>query len=181
MVWTYRGRAVPLEVYHGVPPGWRANEIVAEHARLGGTFDLTGPDATEPGAPAWLPDRYSWLQYRQTLHRIGDGILQGDTACVEIAVRYIVLRYIGSYSGFLRQMLARRLKHATLNEDQRRRLCSHFAQLVIAGERTDEFREYAKLWRKIATRAEVQRIIAALPADSTGQERVKWIESLFAS
>src|SRR5262245_17147489 len=72
MVWTYRGRAVPLEVYHGVPRGWRANEIVAEHARLGGTFDLTGPEATEPGAPAWLPERYSWLQYRQMLHRVGE-------------------------------------------------------------------------------------------------------------
>ena len=181
MVWTYRGRAVPLEVYHGVPRGWRANEIVAEHARLGGTFDLTGPEATEPGAPAWLPERYSWLQYRQMLHRVGEGILQGDAACVEIAVRYIVLRYIGSYSGFLRQMLARRLKHATLNENQRRRLCSHFAQLVIDGERTDEFREYAKLWRKIATTGEVKRLIAELRRDSNNGGRVRWVETLFAS
>jgi hypothetical protein len=181
MVWTYRGRAVPLDVYHGVPRGWGAKQIVAEHARLGGTFDLTGPEATEPGAPAWLPERYSWLQYRQMLRRVGEGIFQGDAACVEIAVRYIVLRYIGSYSGFLPQMLARRLKHATLNEDQRRRLCSHFAQLVIDGERTDEFREYAKLWRKIATTEEVQRLIAELRRDSNNGERARWLETLFAS
>jgi hypothetical protein len=73
MVWTYRGRAVPLDVYHGVPRGWGAKQIVAEHARLGGAFDLTGPEATEPGAPAWLPERYSWLQYRQMLRRVGEG------------------------------------------------------------------------------------------------------------
>jgi hypothetical protein len=115
------------------------------------------------------------------LHRVGDGILEGDSACVEIAVRYIVLRYIGSYSGFLRQTLARRLKHATLNEDQRRRLCTHFAQLVIDGERTDEFREYVKLWRKIAATGEIQRLIAELRRDSNNGERVRWVESLFAS
>jgi len=74
MIWTYRGRAIPLEVYHGVPKGWHASEIVSEHARLRGTFDLGGPEATEPGAPAWMPERHAWLQYRQTLESSGVGV-----------------------------------------------------------------------------------------------------------
>lgn len=115
MIWMHQGKKIPLEVYHGMPTGWHAEEVFAEHTRLGGTFDLSGPQATEPGAPSWMPDRNAWLQYRETLHRIADGVNVDDPACVELAVRYLELRYIGSYSGYIRSLLSRHLKHATLS------------------------------------------------------------------
>jgi len=171
MVWTYRGRAIPLEVYHGVPKGWYAHEIIHAHALMRGTFDLSGPDATEPGAPAWLPERHAWLQYRQALYRVADGILANDAACVELAIRYIELRYIGSYSGFIRSLLARRLKHATLTPSQRNRVHKHFAQLVKDEERTEEFREYVKLWRQIITDAELSSLAGTLRAQPDGEAK----------
>ncbi|MEN3367406.1 MAG: hypothetical protein V7606_4680, partial [Burkholderiales bacterium] len=36
MIRTHRGTPIPLEIYHGVPKGWRADEVVATHAALGG-------------------------------------------------------------------------------------------------------------------------------------------------
>ena len=173
MIWTYRGRSIPLEVYHGVPKGWYASEIIAEHARLSGKFDLAGPEATEPGAPSWMPERYAWLQYRQTLYRIADGVLADDAACVELAIRYIELRHIGSYSGFVRSLLSRRLKHASLSTRQKARLSRHFGELVLNDERTEEYREYLKLWRKIATEAEVNELARALRAMPNGEVKVK--------
>ena len=68
MVWRYHGKQIPLEIYHGVPEGWYAHEIIAEHSRLGGVFPISGPVATEPGAPEWFPERFDWLQYRETLY-----------------------------------------------------------------------------------------------------------------
>ena len=140
---------IPLELYHGVPAGWFKNEILREHERLGGKFCIDGEDATEPGAPAFLPDRYNWLQYRQTLYRVGDGVRNNDQACIEIAIRYIELNYIGSYSGFIREKLARALKSISLSPTQEKRLLMHFKNLIKNNECFEEYKEYKKLIKRI--------------------------------
>jgi len=173
MIWTHRGDAIPLEVYHGVPKGWYARDILAEHAHLGGKYDISGPEATEPGAPSWMPERKAWLQYRQTLYRVADGVRMNDSACVELAIRYIELRYIGSYSGFVRSLLSRRLKHASLTPHQRERLHHHFRDLLLSGERSIEFNDYFKLWRLIIT--EEQRGELLKQIEAKGEEAVNWV------
>ena len=166
---------VPLDVYHGVPTGWTASQILDEHQTLGGTFDLTGPRATEPGAPAWLPDRDIWLQYRAMLYRVAEGVRTNDPACVELAVRYIELRYIGSYSGFVRARLSRTLKRASLTKGQKARLVAHFLQLIENGERTQEFREYLRLWRKLLVESELAEIEAKVIQLPNGQAKAVWL------
>ena len=172
MIWTHRGIAIPLEVYHGVPEGWYAKDILAEHIKLGGTFDIGGPEATEPCAPSWMPERKAWLQYRATLYRIGDGLTANDSACVELAVRYIELRHIGSYSGYIRSHLSRRLKHVQLSADHERRLHEHFSALVLNGERTEEYRNYIKLWRKFITKEQAEELLKKL---SGSRKDVTWL------
>lgn len=154
MIWKHQGKAIPLEVYHGVPKGWYADEIIDAHSRLGGTYDIAGAPACEPGAPSWMPERHEWLQYRETLFHVADGIRAQDLACIELAVQYIEMRYIGSYSGYIRARLSRALKHACLTEEQRQRLSNHFRALLENGEHTVDFREYFKLWRRILTQDE---------------------------
>ena len=174
MVGTHRGRTIPLEIYHGVPKGWHASETIAEHARLGGVFPLETPDVVEPGAPAWLPQRNAWLQYRATLYRVAEGVRENDLACVELAVRYIELRHIGSYSGFVRSLLSRRLKHAVLSTSQAGRLHEHFLSLVLSGERTEEFRHYLALWRRILTEEERIATVQAV-SNSLGTGAAEWL------
>lgn len=173
MIWTHRGKAIPLEVYHGVPKGWYADEILSEHARLGGRYDIGGPEATEPGAPGWMPERKAWLQYRETLYRVADGVSANDSACIELAIRYIELRYIGSYSGFVRTRLSRRLKHVQLLPEQQQRLHRHFRDLVLSGERTQEFRDYLKLWRLFITEDQKGELLREVAAK--GEHAVKWL------
>ena len=140
---------IPLEKYHGVPDGWSKDEIIAAHRRLRGVFSIIGEDATEPGAPAFLPDRFNWLQYRETLYRVCDGVRENDNACIELAIRYIELNYIGSYSGFIREKLARALKSTSLSSAHAQRLKKHFEGLIKKQECFEEFGEYKKLLRKI--------------------------------
>jgi hypothetical protein len=173
MIWTHRAKAIPLEVYHGVPKGWYATGIVAEHARLGGQYDISGPEATEPGAPRWMPERKAWLQYRQTLCRVADGVAADDPACVEIAIRHIELRYIGSYSGFVRSLLSRRLKHASLTPKQKERLHRHFRELPLGGERSVEFKDYFRLWRLLITEEEKRELFREIGA--RGEPAVNWL------
>lgn len=156
---TYGGRfKVALEVFHGVPAGWSQSDLIRTHRELGGRFDITGPEATEPGAPSWMPDRKNWLQYRATLYRIAEGVDAGDPACIEMAVRYIELRYIGSYSGYIRARLARALKRAALSDGQIHRLTALFRSMVARRDYTQEFPAYLKLWRRIAVPAPGSRL-----------------------
>ena len=168
---------VQFEVYHGVPTGWAASQVLAEHEKLGGTFSLLGPRATEPGAPAWLPDRDGWLQYRAMLYRVAEGVRANDPACVELAIRYIELRYIGSYSGYLRARLSRSLKSATLTTDQKQRLIAHFLNLIEKEERTEEFREYIRLWRKLISVSELSDIEARVNKMPNGHVKASWLMS----
>jgi len=140
---------IPLEQYHGVPDGWSKDELVTEHRRLGGKFSIDGEDVTEPGAPAFLPDRYNWLQYRETLYRVCDGVRENDGACIELAIKYVELNYIGSYSGFIREKLARALKSVSLSSAHMQRLKIHFEDLIRKNECFEEFVEYKKLLKKI--------------------------------
>jgi hypothetical protein len=175
MVWTHPGRDIPLEIYHGIPSGWSANDLVAEHSRLGGVDDISVGRIAGP-RPDWLPQRSEWLRYRETLYRISDGVTSGDLACIELAVRFIELRYIGSYSGFIREKLARRLRSATINSEQRLRLHNHFRMLVLRGERTQEFRDYMKLWRTLITAEEREETLHSVRSERSS-EAAEWLAS----
>lgn len=142
-------RNTPLEIYHGVPSGWSKAELISQHKALGGFFEIDSGEASEPGAPSWMPDRYKWLQYRKTLNEIGNGIKKGDKACIELAIRYIELDYFGSYSGFIKERLARLLKPQDLSKQQISRLKRHFDNLVKIKRCLQEFKEYKKLVNKI--------------------------------
>lgn len=138
-------RNTPLEIYHGVPAGWRKPDVIAAYKSLGGNGLIDLPEVTEPGAPNWLPDRYNWLQYRATIKQLAALARTGDLAAIELAIRYIVLNYFGSYSGYLRASLARALKHPHLTKQQETTLTGHFSELVSNKQCMQEFKEYSSL------------------------------------
>lgn len=174
---VYYGRTIPWRTYHAVPAGWRAEEIVREHARLGGSFQLHVPAPVEVPSPHAVPEQDGWLHYKLTVHRLAEGVRAGDPACIELAVRYIALHYIGSYAGYLRARLARALKHAPLQESQRRALHEHFAALYLRGEYTHEFSEYLRLWARIVRPEERAAFILSLRALPDGEPRAARWES----
>lgn len=176
MIEVHRISKPPLHMYHRVPHGWYASQIIEEHRRLGGKFNLTGPEATEPGAPSWLPERYEWLQYRQALYRVADGITHHDDACVELAVRYIELGYVGSYSGYIRSRLYRRLKNVPLSADWKERLDKHFWALALAGVKTTEFKEYVGLWRRVMDKTRLPSRLLELSTKEDGEAKVEWLQ-----
>ena len=139
----------PLNIYHGVPVGWSKEEILNRYADLGGKSSIEPSEATEPGAPSWLPDRRNWLQYRATLYKIASGLRGNDSACIELAIQYIELDYFGSYSGFIRERFARLLKNNKLSCSQATRLKRHFQALRNNRTFLQEFREYKKLEERI--------------------------------
>lgn len=169
---TYGGRfKVSWETYHGVPAGWSKSELITAHRALGGSFDI--------GSSSWLPDRKNWIQYRATLYKIAEGVRAKDPACIELAVRYIELRYIGSYSGYIRTRLARGLKHASLSAEQKERLDQVFLSIVKSRDYTCEFREYVKIWQHIAS-PEALAFIRSLAAKHPPNSQRPWLQNFLS-
>ena len=177
MIWRHRGVDISPEIYHSVPEGWRADDMVSSHKMLRGAYPISDIKIGPWGAPSWMTQRYEWLRYKETLNCIAAGIRAGDDACVEIGVRYIEFRFIGSYSGFIRAKLARALRSARLTDEQRARLNEHFLRLVIERDYTEEFREYRKLWGLIVAKSILDQVVAhfANPGDKPAPE---WLSGL---
>ena len=79
------------------------------------------------------------------MYKISEGVQAEDIACIELAIRYIELDYFGSYSGFIRERLARNLKNKSLNYKQKQRLHRHFQKLIDNKQYFQEVKEYRKL------------------------------------
>jgi hypothetical protein len=133
--------------YRAIPQGWDAESLLAEHRRLNGRGSI------ELGAS--MADLSPHRRYLRTMYYIAEKLETGDLASIELAVRYIELHYIGSYAGYIRALLARRLKHAPLSREQRARLARHFYGLLKTEERCGEFSVYISLWRRIIAPGEI--------------------------
>ena len=84
--WRYRGVQLSLEHYHGIPEGWRAEQVFALHASLGGTFPIAEFEIGPWAAPPWMTNRYEWLRYREALYRVALGVRANDPACVGLGL-----------------------------------------------------------------------------------------------
>lgn len=142
---------VPWNVYHGIPVGWTKDDMVSAHRQMRGTYLIDSSFSMASGIREPTQEQLAWFDYRRTLYKIADGVRVGDRACIELAIRYIELRFIGSYSGFIRALLARRLKHVDLDTMMQERLIRHFEMIEANRDYTAEFRDYEKLWKCIAT------------------------------
>jgi hypothetical protein len=154
--------------YQAVPQGWDAESLVAEHRGLNGRGSI------ELSAPR--DDLSPRQRYLRTMYYIAEKLKTRDLASIELAVRYIELHYIGSYAGYIRALLARRLKHAPLSREQRARLARHFYSLLAAEERCREFGDYIGLWRRIIAPAEILAVKALV--EECGPKDKKFGETL---
>jgi hypothetical protein len=134
-----------FEEYHSVPARWSAEGLEQQRIALGGTFDLGYRGHPRAHQSMW--------------YNLADGVRARDSACIELAVRFIEDRFISSYSGFARTKIARALKHAPLSREQRARLSSHFLQLLEKGDRTEEFSEYLRVWPRVISTVDRKRAL----------------------
>jgi hypothetical protein len=90
--------------------GGRNIEVIAKYRALGGIGNIEPGEATEPGALAWLPDKYSLLKYAATLYKVAEGLSRKYLFCIELARQYIDINCFCSYSGFIAKAIGTFIK-----------------------------------------------------------------------
>ena len=117
-------------------------ERYAEHARR---LHVRPPAALSPrehsdGATRWI---------YPVMDAVIAGIEAGDAACVELGVEFIQEDQKFPFGKTLKANTARALRRATLDAGQVERVRDRVIAMLVAGHVPREFREYAKLLRKI--------------------------------
>jgi hypothetical protein len=138
---------------------WSRAAIVERYARFAAEAgvsprDLTPTEHTERGR-RWV---YPVMQ------KVIEGIEAGDPACVRIGIEFIEEDAKFPFGKILKSNTARALRRAPLTDEQQRRIRRRVFGLLRAGHVPHEYREYAKLVRKIGFEAsEVPEVNATDP------------------
>jgi len=130
--------------YNG-PGDWSADAIrrrYLEHARRFGLRELRelkSIESTQGDA------RWSY----PLMNDVIAGIEAGDLACIELGVEFVQSGHQQAFGRILHSNAARALRRAKLSSDQIENLRRRILAMLVAGQVPHEFKQYAKLLRKI--------------------------------
>jgi hypothetical protein len=83
------------------------------------------------------------------MERVIEGIERGDPACAELGIEFIEEDQSFPFGRILKSNAARALRRAGLTSAQQERIRKRVVAMLVAGHTPREYREYAKLARKI--------------------------------
>ena len=124
---------------------WSAQAIQERYAayarklKVSSFFDLT-PRTHEYWHRRWI---------YPVMDKIIEGIEQGDKACIEIGVEFIEEDKRFPFGRIIKSNTARALRRAVLSSEQVARIRKRVVQMLVAEHVPREYREYAKLLRKV--------------------------------
>lgn len=123
---------------------WSRDEILARYARYAAKAgivarDLSPLESERPGRRWVYP----------VMERVIEGIEAGDAACVRIGVEFIEEDARFPFGKTLKSNAARALRRAVLTEELQHRVRRRVFGMLRAGLVPHEYREYAKLARRI--------------------------------
>ena len=87
------------------------------------------------------------------MEKVIEGIESGDPACVQLGIDFIEEDAKFTFGKILKSNTARALRRAPLSHEQRERIRRRVLGMLRAGHVPHEFREYARLLRKIGFQA----------------------------
>jgi len=124
---------------------WSAEEIARRYQvycralRIDTRTDLTPMAHTEGATQRVYP----------VMDKVIAGIEAGDAACRSIGVDFVEQDAKFPFGKTLKSNTARALRRSALTEEERERLRRRFVSMMLRGQVPHEFKEYAKLLRKI--------------------------------
>lgn len=125
---------------------WSREAIIARYAdyarrsRLRSTIDLT-PVEFASGNQRWV---------HPVMEKVIEGIEAGDPACTEIGVEFIEEDATFTFGRILKSNTARALRRGQLSPNLVERIRKRVIRMLLDGHVPREYREYAKLLRKVS-------------------------------
>lgn len=142
---------------------WSVDEVLKRYAEYARVFGITQPRELTPFTHS--TDDGKWIY--PVMARVIEGIEAGDLGCVEIGIEFIQTNDSFPFGKIIKSNVARALRRTTLTEAQQERIRRRVVEMLETGYLPREFRQYAKLARKLGLREFLPRIrqLAELSSD----------------
>ncbi|QEG26597.1 hypothetical protein GobsT_13400 [Gemmata obscuriglobus] len=124
---------------------WSRAAILARYGELARRLRIEAPADLRPLEVTAAGER--WIY--PVMMRVIEGIERGDAACVELGIAFIEEDSPFPFGRVLKSNTARALRRAALTPEQQERIRRRVVAMLVAGNTPREYREYAKLVRRI--------------------------------
>ena len=133
---------------------WTRDAILDRYARYIEAFDVPCPRILK--AKEHEESDRRWIY--PVMHAVIDGIEAGDAACIQIGIEFIETDQRFPFGRILKSQTARALRRAAISPEQQTRIRKRVIGMLTAGNTPREYREYAKLLRKIGLGEDWDRV-----------------------
>lgn len=114
-------------------------------------------------------DEKKWIY--PVMDRVIEGIESGDLACAEIGVEFIEEDASFAFGRILKSNTARALRRNPLTDELKERIRKRVVRMLEANYLPREYRQYAKLARKIGLGEWLAEIKERVPLDNSRAQR----------
>lgn len=153
---------------------WSVDEVLKRYREYARVFGITEPRELTP--LAYSTGDSQWIY--PVMDCVIEGIEAGDLGCAEVGIEFIQTNDSFAFGKILKSNVARALRRTTLTEEQKERIRRRVIEMLEAGYLPREFRQYAKLARKLGLREFLPRIkqLAELSRDAWVQRYCAYFE-----
>jgi hypothetical protein len=127
---------------------WSRVAIIERYSRFATEAKITPRDLS----PTEHTERGRHWVY-PVMHKVIEGIEEGDPACVRLGIEFIEEDAKFTFGKILKSNTARALRRVSLSDEQKRRIRRRVFGMLEADIVPHEYREYAKLVKKIGFEA----------------------------
>jgi hypothetical protein len=142
---------------------WSVDEVLKRYTEYARVFGITQlreltPLSHSTGDCQWI---------YPVMDRVVEGLEAGDLGCAELGIEFIETNDSFAFGRIIKSNVARALRRTTITEAQKERIRRRVIEMLEAGYLPREFRQYAKLARKLGLREFLPRIkqLAQLSSD----------------
>jgi hypothetical protein len=165
---------MPLYDYNGTGE-WSADAILARYREYAKQFAVVSEADLRP--MTYSKGDARWVY--PVMHKVIEGIEAGDPACAEVGIDFISQDSSFPFGMTLKTYTARALRRAPLNDKQQVRIRRRVLDMLMRGYVPKEYREYAKLLRKIGIANERDALARANKRNPHVAKYVKYFEAAF--
>jgi len=133
---------------------WSVAEVSRRYSEYARRYGVTSPCDLKPMVHS--TEQGEWIY--PVMDRVIKGIENGDLACAELGVEFIEESDSFPFGRILKANTARALRRASLTDGQKERIRKRVTEMLSTGYLPREFRQYAKLARKIGLGGWLQQI-----------------------
>ena len=124
---------------------WSVEQVLSRYAEYAKKFQVPVPRDLSPSEYSKGDRRWVY----PVMDRVIEGIRDGDLACAEIGIEFIEEDQSFPFGRMLKSNTGRALRRISLTEEQKERIRKRIVLMLNTGYLPREFRDYAKLGRKI--------------------------------